>query len=132
VAALAFGVSLSALNLWVDPAETSTFGSTAGLVAAITGVGLLGGGGALLIIVTLLVRVTQFSRPLTECLVLALACFAITNSGGFVQFTLETSSGDVAPFAHPAAFITAFIAPPLTGALMGWLYWRIVRPSLSR
>jgi hypothetical protein len=58
-------------------------------------------------------------------LVLAAACFAITNSDGLVQFSLETDRGVVPPLTHTAAFLAAYIAPPLTGALMGWLYWRV-------
>jgi hypothetical protein len=125
VAALFFGLALSALNLWVDPEGTSAFFNTIGIVAAVAAIGLILGGGVLLLVAVLIARNISWPRPVIECLILAGACFAICNSDGLVQFVLETDRGPVAPLAHPAAFLAAFIAPPLTGALMGWLYWRV-------
>lgn len=126
---LAFALVLTALNLWVDPADASKIGETIALVWAVVVVGLLVGGGVLLAIAVLIARAWGKMRPLVECLVLAAACFGITNSGGLVQFTLTTATGDVAPMAHPAAFICAYIAPALTGALMGWIYWKFTAPK---
>ncbi len=125
MAALFFGAALSLLNLWVDPGQTSAFFSTIGIVAAVAGVGLIIGGGILLFVAVLVARSITWPRPVVECLVLAAACFAITNSDGLVQFSLETDRGVVLPLTHTAAFLAAYIAPPLTGALMGWLYWRV-------
>ena len=124
VASLFFGVALSALNLWVDPGQTSAFFSTIGIVAAVAAFGLIFGGGVLLLIAVLIARNISWPRPAIECLVLAVACFAICNSDGLVQFSLETARGVVAPMSHPAAFLAQFIVPPLTGAIMGWLYGR--------
>lgn len=132
VASLFFGMSLTALNLWVDPTESSEVFSTIGIVAAVAGVGLIVGGGILLLIAVLVARSVALPRPIVEALLLAAACFAICNSDGLVQFTLETQAGDVDPTAHPAAFIAAFVAPPLTGALMGWLYWRVANGQSKR
>lgn len=133
VASLFFGLALSALNLWVDPEGTSAFFNTIGIVAAVAAIGLTLGGGVLLLIAVLIARNISWPRPIVECVVLAAACFAICNSDGLVQFVLETDRGPVAPLAHPAAFLAAFIAPPLTGVLMGWLYFRVAgRGSLSR
>lgn len=123
VASLFFGVALSALNLWVDPGQMSEFWNTIGVVAAIAGVGLIVGGGALLLVAVFAARSISWARPFLECVVLAVACFAICNSDGLVQFTLETPTGVVAPMAHPAAFLAQYVVPPLTGAVMGWLYW---------
>lgn len=127
VASLIFGAALSALNLWVDPTQTSAFWSTIGIVSAVAAVGLIFGGGVLLLIAVFIARNISWPRPTVECLVLAAACFGICNSDGFVQFSLETAQGVVAPMRHPAAFLAQFIAPPLTGAIMGWLYWRVAR-----
>jgi hypothetical protein len=112
-AALLFGVTLSALNIWVDPTEAATFFAAAGIVAAVAGVGLLLGGGVLLLAAVFVARSISWPRPLVECAVLALACLAITNSGGLVEFSLETPRGHVAPMDHPAAFLAAYVAPPL-------------------
>lgn len=131
-ASLLFGLALSLLNLWVDPHQTSGFFSTIGIVAAVAGVGLIFGGGILLLAAVLAARNISWPRPIVECLVLAAACFAITNSDGLVQFTLETAQGDVAPMAHPAAFLAQFIVPPLTGAVMGWIYWRVATAGAKR
>lgn len=125
VASLFFGAALAALNLWVDPEQASEFWNTIAIVAAIAGVGLMFGGGALLLVAVLAARSISWPRPILECAVLAFACFAICNSDGLVQFTLETPTGVVAPMAHPAAFLAQYVVPPLTGAVMGWLYWRI-------
>jgi len=125
VASLFFGAALSALNLWVDPEGASAFFNTIGIVAAVAAFGLIVGGGVLLLVAVLAARNMSWPRPVLECLVLAVACFAICNSDGLVQFVLETERGVVAPMTHPAAFIAAFIAPPVTGALMGWFYWRL-------
>ena len=125
VASLFFGLALAALNLWVDPEGTSAFFDTIGNVAAVAAIGLIFGGGALLLLAVLAARNISWPRPVIECVVLAVACFAICNSDGLVQFVLETDRGPVAPLAHPAAFCAAFIAPQLTGAIMGWLYWRV-------
>lgn len=125
VASAFFGAALSALNLWVDPAQASVFFSTIGIVAAVAALGLIIGGGILLLLAVLAARSVSWPRPTIECVVLAAACYAICNSDGLVQFSLETADGLVAPMAHPAAFIAAFIVPPLTGALMGWLYWLV-------
>lgn len=128
VASLAFGLVLSGLNVWVAPNEADTIMQTALAIWAVVVIGLLFGGGLLLLIAVLIARSWGRMRPLVECLVLAAACFAITNSGGMVQFVLTTDTGVVAPSAHPAAFVVAYIAPALTGALMGWLYWRTAAP----
>jgi hypothetical protein len=88
-------------------------------------VGLIVGGGALLLGAVAIARSVSWPRPIIECLALGAACFAICNSGGLVQFSLETARGVVAPMAHPAAFLAQYIVPPLTGAVMGWLYWRV-------
>lgn len=125
VASLLFGAALSALNLWVDPGQASGFWNTIVVVAAIAAVGLIVGGGILLLAAVLAARSISWPRPVLECLVLAAACFAICNSDGLVQFTLETPTGVVAPIAHPAAFLAQFIVPPLTGVVMGWLYWLV-------
>ena len=130
-ASLAFALALTALNLWVDPNDASEIGQTIALIWAVVVVGLLVGGGVLLAIAVLIARTWGKMRPLVECLVLAAACFGITNSGGLVQFSLTTATGVVAPMAHPAAFICAYIAPALAGALMGWLYWKIAAPKPS-
>lgn len=129
VASLFFGVALSALNLWVDPGQGSTFWSAIGIVSAVAAVGLIVCGGILLLIAVLVARNLSWPRPTIECLVLAAACFGITNSDGLVQFTLETAHGVVAPLEHPAAFLAQYIVPPLAGALMGWLYWRVAAPK---
>lgn len=127
VASLFFGAALSALNLWVDPGQASAFWSTIALVAAIAAVGLICGGGALLLVAVLAARSMSWQRPIFESLVLAAACFAICNSDGLVQFSLETAQGVVKPMAHPAAFLAQYVAPPLTGAAMGWLYWLVAK-----
>ena len=124
-ASLFFGFALSALTLWVDPEQRSAFFDSIGIVAAVAAVGLIVGGGALLLIAVLIARTISLPRPIMECVILAGACFTICNSDGLVQFVLETERGVVAPMSHPAAFVAQFIVPPLTGALMGWLYWRI-------
>lgn len=129
IAALFFGLALTLLNLWVDPGQTSAFFNTIGIVAAVAAVGLIFGGGVLLLVAVFAARNISLPRPVLECLVLAAACFAICNSDGLVQFSLETERGVVAPMAHPAAFLAQFIAPPLAGAIMGWLYWRVATPS---
>ena len=131
-ASLFFGMALAALNIWVDPPEAAEFLNTVAIVAAIAGVGLLIGGGLLLLVAVLAARNVSLPRPLIECVVLGLACLTITNSGGLVEFSLETPQGDLAPMAHPAAFLAAFIVPPLTGALMGWLYWRVATGGAKR
>ena len=132
VASLFFGAALTGLNLWVDPAQASGFWNTIAVVAAVAAVGLIVGGGLLLLAAVFAARNISWPRPIIECLVLAVACFAICNSDGLVQFTLETANGVVAPMAHPAAFLATFIAPPLTGALMGWLYWRVANGGAKR
>lgn len=124
LASLFFGLALTLLNLWVDPGQTSAFFSTIGIVAAVAGVGLIFGGGILLLVAVLAARNMSLPRPIVECLVLAVACFAITNSDGLVQFSLETAQGVVGPMTHPAAFLAQLIVPPLTGVIMGLLYWR--------
>ncbi|MEZ5956427.1 MAG: hypothetical protein R3C27_04360 [Hyphomonadaceae bacterium] len=128
-ASLFFGVALSGLNLWVDPEQASEFWSTLAIVAAVAAVGLLFGGGILLLVAVFAARSISWPRPILECSVLTVACFAICNSDGLVEFSLETADGVVAPMAHPAAFLAQYIAPALTGAMMGWLYWRIVAPK---
>lgn len=125
VASLFFGAALSALNLWVDPGQASEFWNSIALVSLIAAIGLIVGGGVLLLVAVLAARSISWPRPIVECLVLAAACFAICNSDGLVQFTLETPTGVVAPMAHPAAFVAQFIVPPVTGAIMGWLYWLV-------
>lgn len=132
IAALFFGAVISAMNVWADPTDAGMFLSTAILAAAVAGAGLLAGGGVLLLISVAIARARRLPRPWLECAVLAAACSAITNSGGLVQFSLETPSGELQPGDHPAAFIVAHLAPALTGVLMGWVYWVIASRHPSR
>lgn len=126
VSALAFGLALAALDAWADTAsDAGAFLQTLGVVAAVAAVGLSVGGGLLLLAAVFAARAWRLARPWTECATLASACFAVTNIGGLVQFSLDTPAGDLRPFDHPAAFIVTYLAPPFAGALMGWLYWRL-------
>jgi hypothetical protein len=126
VASAAFGLVLTLLDLWTDPSARNPgmFAMVWAAVAAVAAVGLIAGGGLLLVAASLIARCTRWPRPALEIAVLAAACFAVTNIDDTVTFNLDAPQGQLAPLDHPAAFITAYLAPPLAGALMGWLYWR--------
>lgn len=134
VASAAFGLLLTLLDLWTDPSARNPgmFASVWTVVAGVAAAGLVAGGGLLLLAASLIARVTRWPRPALETALLAGACFAVTNVNNMVSFTLDAPQGQLAPFDHPAAFLTAYVAPPLAGALMGWLYWRFAgRPGAS-
>lgn len=129
IAALAFALVLALCNAWADPTgrDLGEFGGIVGMITLLAGVAFIVAGGLLLLLISF---IPKAPRPLTEALVLAIACALATTVGG-VSFNLESPNGVVTPGEHPAAFIVAYIAPAAAGVLMALLYRRLAgaRPA---
>jgi hypothetical protein len=123
IAAIAFGLALALCNAWVDATGRSFqgFALMAAQVAGVAAAGLIVGGGALLILVSVVASILKAPRPWTDAAVLAIGCALVTTVGG-IDFQLTNSEGPIPPGQHPAAFIVAYVAPALAGAAMGLIY----------